>query len=102
MSTCARPNCTRVACYGYRGLCRFHHDAQQRQFLNAGSLLARGRVDAAPVMEHINKLRDDGMGWQSISHHSGVPTVTLWRIPKQKTVNAHTAARIMRVENARC
>lgn len=94
---CKRPGCHRVRAYGYRGFCQFHFDAYQRALLASGQLLGRGRVDAAPVAAHIERLREAGMELKAIARRSGVTKVTLHRISKQEMVCADTAARVMRV-----
>lgn len=92
-----KPNCDSIASYGYRGLCRKHHDARQRELTRNGQLLGREFVDVAPTVAHIKNLQEAGETLRSIAQKAGISRETLWRLSKQTTVREDTAARIMRI-----
>lgn len=72
------------------GLCKPHYDAATRG-------IPTGRVSTKLAAEHISALRRAGLGTPRISELSGIPGITIWRIPKRQKMLAGVAASILAV-----
>lgn len=94
MTTCSRPGCTRTRNKG--GVCRTHYALASK----AGTV---GYKPSAPVVEHINRLRDLGWTLAQIAEEAGVgatvPQATLAK--KRARVLVSTYRGIMSIPLAR-
>lgn len=93
---CKRPTCELPARPGDNGFCRKHYNA----FLKARAQVEGwplGRVDTAPAIEHLGKLRAAGLGLPRIAALSGLDCRNLQELHRRKTCYGSTAAKLLRV-----
>lgn len=92
---CKRPNCPSGV--KARGLCSEHYNLWRRQRRERGEWLP-GKVPTAPVVEHMDRLRELGIGTPRISELTGIHRWTLHRLYQADVMYADVAKRIMAVD----
>lgn len=87
---CAKPSCSRMEQNG--GLCRPHYALATRD-------LPTGKVDPAPVADHIKNLAEAGISNARLGQLCDIPQNNIWAIAsgRRKFVFARTAAKILSI-----
>lgn len=70
MKACNHPSCTDAPCHKKAGFCKFHYDKRWRVGLTA-------MVDAAPVIAHVEALRELGWVYDEIAQAAGLDRATV-------------------------
>lgn len=93
--TCSRPKCFRKRRQN-NTLCNFHYDAARREREANGGRKC-GRIPSRPVVAHINRLREAGIGNRRIAELSGVTVQSIQRMKRHDYAYADTAHKILSI-----
>ncbi len=94
---CKRPNCTSPnGRKAFHGFCAPHYESFRREREAKGGRKV-GRIPSGPAVEHVNRLRESGLGYRKIAELAGLTPPSVQKLYRRKSVFRDTAEKLLSV-----